>query len=276
MYNNRIGVIYHLEDLIDNGPDKLFDLGVECVQLQVWDINYSTEENANKVLEMLGNKVKVTSVWGGWSGPQKWDFIDGPVTLGLTPPAYRDNRLRELKIHAEFASKVGSPYLTTHMGFMPEQPCYPEYRGIVRAVQYLGEYCKSLGIGLNFETGQETPVTLMRVLKDTGCDNVGINLDPANLIMYGRANPVDALDIFGEFIKGVHLKDGNYPKDDFYKLGKEVLVGTGSVNYPVFLPKLLKNGYMGDLYVEREIPGEQQIIDIKKTIKYVKDIISNM
>ncbi len=140
-------------------------------------------------------------------------------------------------------------------------------------VRTIAQYCKSKGIGLNFETGQETPVTLMRVFQDAGCDNLGINLDPANLIMYGRGNPVDAIDIFGDKIRGVHVKDGDYPKDDFYKLGNEKVVGEGSVNYPVFLLKLLKQGYKGDLYIEREIAGEQQTIDIKKTIDYIKGLM---
>ncbi|MBQ7096765.1 MAG: sugar phosphate isomerase/epimerase [Clostridia bacterium] len=274
MYNNRIGVIFNLDRLLNEGPDLLFALGLECIQLSVWDTKYSTKENAEKVKEMLGDKIAVSSVWGGWSGPQVWDFLDGPLTLGLTPPEYREKRIDDLKKHAEFAVMVGAPNLATHMGFMPEQPCYPEYRGVVNGVRHIANYCLGLGIDLNFETGQETPVTLMRVIQDVGNSNLGINLDPANLIMYGRANPVDALGIFGDRIKGVHVKDAVYPKDNFYVLGAEKVVGEGSVNFPVFLPKLLKQGYKGDLYIEREITGDQQIVDIKKTITYVKNLIA--
>lgn len=273
MYNNRIGVIFNLDRLLNEGPDILFELGIECIQLSVWDPKYSTEENAEKVKEMLGDKIAVSSVWGGWSGPQVWDFLDGPLTLGLTPPEYREKRIDDLRKHADFAVMVGSPNLVTHMGFMPEQPCYPEYRGVVNGIRHIANYCLGKGLDLNFETGQETPVTLMRVIQDVGNSNLGINLDPANLIMYGRANPIDALGIFGDKIKGVHVKDANYPKNNFYLLGEEKVVGEGSVNYPVFLPKLLKQGYKGDLYIEREITGGQQIVDIKKTITYVKDMI---
>ena len=126
---------------------------------------------------------------------------------------------------------------------------------------------------INFETGQETPTTLMRLFQDVGADNLGVNLDPANLIMYGRGNPVDAIDIYGDKIRGVHVKDGDYPKDDYHNLGKERVVGEGSVNYPVYLPKLLKSGYKGDLYIEREISGEQQLVDITKTVTYIKKIM---
>lgn len=269
MYKNRIGVIFDVERLLNEGPDVLFDLGLECIQLMVWDTKYATEENAEKVKKMLNDKIEVSSIWGGWGGPKVWNVLDGAVTLGIVPEAYRANRLEDLKRNADFAAMLGAPYMATHMGFMPEQPCYPEYRGVVNAVKYIAEYCGEKGIGLNFETGQETPVTIMRVIDDTGCDNLGINLDPANLISYGRGNPIDALGIFGDKIKGVHIKDANYPKCNFYENGEETLVGEGQVNYPVFLPKLLKQ-YTGDLYIEREISGEQQMIDIRKTIEYVK------
>ena len=160
------------------------------------------------------------------------------------------------------------------MGFIPEQPCYEGYRGLVEAVKWVGTYAKSKGVWFNFETGQETPTTLMRTIADTGLDNLGVNLDPANLIMYGRANPVDAVGIYGDKVRGVHLKDGNYPTGDFSKLGRETKVGEGSVNYPAFINKLVKEqGYTGDLYIEREISGAQQIADIKDTIVYIKELL---
>ena len=94
--------------------------------------------------------------------------------------------------------------------------------------------------------------------------------------MYGKANPVDAIDIFGDRIRSIHVKDGDYPKGDYYKLGEERVVGEGTVNYPVFLPKLLKKGFTRYLFIEREIKGEQQIIDMKKTVKYVRDLMKDV
>ena len=90
---------------------------------------------------------------------------------------------------------------------------------------------------------------------------VGVNLDPANLIMYGKANPVDALEIIGSYVIGVHGKDGMYPTDG-HKLGKEMPLGEGRVNYPVFIRRLKEVGYDGDITIEREISGEQQTKDI--------------
>jgi sugar phosphate isomerase/epimerase len=231
-----------------------------------------TAENAEKAKRMLDGKTRITSFWSGWSGPAVWDSVDGPHTLGLAPPAYRSMRMRELMVGADFAAMLGVSDIATHVGFIPEQPSYPEYRGVLQAVKHVAEYCGGKGLGFNFETGQETPVTLMRIIKDIGLGNVGINLDPANLIMYGRGNPVDALDIFKGYIKGVHVKDGDY-STDFYNLGEERPIGEGSVNFPVFLPKLLKQGYTGDLYIEREISGERQRADILRAVKYVRSFL---
>ena len=275
MYNNKIGVIYQLSDLLkENGADILFELGLDCVQVQCWDDTLLTEENAEKAKKALDGKIEISSFWCGWTGPAVWDFIDGPYTLGLVPAAYRGIRLKELKKGADFAALLGSKNLVTHVGFIPEQPESELYREVISAVKNLASYCEAKGLGFNFETGQETPVTLMRAISDIGLDNLGINFDPANIILYGKGNPVDAIDIFGDRIKGIHVKDGDYPTGSFRELGKERVVGEGTVNYPVFLPKLLKSGYEGDLYIEREISGDQQIIDIKKTITYVKEYLN--
>ena len=274
MYNNSIGVIYSLSELLHNGPDKLLDLDIGCVQLSSGNIELYTEKNAETVRNMLKDKIRISSFMAGWSGPAVWDNVDGPHTLGIVPPAFRHQRMNELLRGADFAHMLGVENIATHVGFIPEHPSYPEYRGIVAALRYIVSYCKSKNIYFNFETGQETPVTLMRCIKDIGMDNVGINLDPANLILYGRGNPVDAVDIFKGYVRGVHVKDGDYPAEDFYSLGKERQVGEGSVNFPVFLPKLLnQGGYKGDLYIEREISGERQVKDIKATIIYLKTLL---
>ncbi len=132
---------------------------------------------------------------------------------------------------ADFTAQIGVPDIITHVGFIPENPNEPEYRSLVSALRYLVQYCQGGGLHFLFETGQETPVTLLRTIEDIGLPNVGINLDPANLILYGKANPVDALDVFGKYVRGVHAKDGLYPTTEA-SLGQEVPLGHGKVNFP--------------------------------------------
>ncbi len=280
-YTNSIGIIQNLSHFFNDKENQLLDsmveAGVETVQVLVNTSSYQlmTEENAEKLLKMTEGKVRITSLWAGWhSGPSIWDFIDGPGTLGLVPDEYREARVKELKLDADFAHRLGVHDIASHVGFIPEQPCYHGYKETVAAVADIAEYCSKYDMYFNFETGQETPTTLMRVINEIGADNLGVNLDPANLILYGRANPVDALDLYGDRVRGVHVKDGSYPSGDFYKLGHEKVVGEGSVNFPVFIPKLLSMGYKGDLYIEREISGEERARDIKKTIGYIRSLMA--
>lgn len=277
-YTNSIGVIRSLQKFFDKDDERnlevLAEAGIETLQIKANDATLMTEEKAEELLRKVEDKFRITSVWATWrTGPSIWNFTDGPEVLGLVPDAYRGLRLATLKETADYTELLGVHDMVTHAGFIPETPSDPKYRGVVAALKDLTAYCGRKNIYFNFETGQETPTTLMRTIQDMGYENVGINLDPANLIMYGRGNPIDALDLYGSRIRGVHVKDGDYPHDDFYKLGPERVVGEGTVNYPVFLPKLLKGGYTGDLYIEREITGPQQLEDIKKTVVYIKKLM---
>lgn len=160
----------------------------------------------------------------------------------------------------------------THVGFIPENPSSSEYFEVVEAVRAIAKHAEDNGQNFLFETGQETPTELVRLISDVGYENLGVNLDPANLLMYGKANPVDAVEIFGKLIKGVHGKDGVYPTDG-YSLGKETRIGDGRVNYPVFMEKLKEMGYNGAITIEREITGEKQIEDIRYAKEYLEKLI---
>ena len=276
-YSNRIGIIQNLDGFLGERGEALIadmvGIGIETVQILINESSYMmmSEANAERLLSMLDGKLKVTSLWGGWhSGPSVWNFVDGPSTLGIAPVAYTAARLEHLKRDVDFARMLGVKDVMTHVGFIPEQPATQEYRSVVSAVREMADYCAKYGMYFNFETGQETPITLMRAITDTKCDNLGINLDPANLIVYGKGNPTDAVSIFGDRIRGVHVKDGDYPKDDYYRLGKQRVVGEGSVNFPVFLPKLLESGYKGDLYIEHEISDRNRLEDVRNVVIYLK------
>ncbi len=243
-------------------------MGMCSCQLVTWDRQvFRIPELAEQIVAAQREfGVDITAFWCGWEGRKVWDsFTDGPLTLGLVPADYRVDRLHMLMEGSDFAKKLGVTALATHVGYLPETPSDPKYREVLNACITVTEYCNQNGQAFLFETGQETPVTLLRMLQDIekllpGCQ-VGINLDPANLIMYGKANPVDALEVIGKYVRGVHGKDGCYPTDG-YHLGREVRLGDGRVNYPVFIRRLQEAGYDGDITIEREISGQQQRDDI--------------
>lgn len=269
----QIGVLIRLDEDIRASVQKLRELGFSSCQLCNWEISLCTRAMADRTREALDAfGVTVSSYWAGWSGPKVWNFIEGPATLGLLPPAYRAQRVEDLKAGGAFASLLGIRQVATHAGFLPEDPRVPEYAGMIDALREVALDYASHGQSLLFETGQETPTTLLRAFEDIGTDNLGVNLDPANLLMYGKANPVDALDLIGPYVMDVHAKDGEYPTNG-RDLGVEKPLGEGRVNFPALVARLKALGYDGALTIEREIHGDQQIADILRGKAILESLI---
>lgn len=270
----KLGVLVELRDeRIGEKIKEVADMGFSSCQLCAWDHSLFRADIAAVITAALENyDVEISTFWCGWSGPAVWNFYDGPTTLGLVPREHREYRAQELMAGSDFARSLGVGQMATHVGFIPEVPTSDDYRDLVATLRKVALHCKDNGQYFMFETGQETPVTLLRTIEEIGLDNLGINLDPANLILYGKANPVDALRIIGRYVRDVHAKDGMYPTDG-KSLGKETVVGVGHVNYPAFVEALRAVGYDGTLTIEREISGEEQICDIKATKAYLERLI---
>ena len=270
----KLGVMVQLDnDKIDEKFRQVQELGFTSCQLCGWNHSLMTDEIAEKVNECTKKYgITISTFWCGWSGPAVWDFKEGPLTLGLIPAEYRFQRMQELVHGSDFAKKIGVTNIATHAGFLPEVPETEQYRSVIAALKFVANHAKENDQYFLFETGQETPVTLRRAIEDIGTENLGINLDPANLILYGKANPVDALDVFGEFVRDIHAKDGCYPTNG-HNLGEEKALGEGKVNFPKFIAKLKEIGYDGPITIEREITGEQQITDIKSAKAMLEKLI---
>lgn len=266
----RIGVMTHIRTSPQESLEPIKALGLDTCQVG-WGPDKTLEDGKalKDVSDSLG--MTVTTLWASLPGPAKWNFVEGPSTIGLVPPEFRAERVATLKKAAAVAGAIGVQSITTHVGFIPEFMGDPLYEGVLAALKEVAQACLDAGVEFWFETGQETPITLLRTIQDIGTDNLGINLDPANLLMYGKANPVDALDVFGQWVRGTHCKDGEYPTDG-HQLGKEKSMGEGRVNFPVFIPKLKSLGYQGHLTIEREISGPQQVEDIKRAIAILEPL----
>ena len=248
--------------------------GFHHCQLVSWIPQKWTDEEAVKIkAAMEKSDVEITAFWCGWEGPCVWNFYEGQQTLGLVPPEHREMRIKNLCDGADFALKLGVKDVVTHMGFIPENPNDPIYPGFIEAVRKVAEHLKANGQTLLFETGQETPVAMLRAFEDIGTDNLAVNFDTGNVILYGKANPVDAIDVIGKHIKNIHAKDGLYPTDG-RNLGEEVKIGTGKANIPEFLRKMHSIGYDGPVIIEREISGEQQNIDILEAKALIESVIA--
>lgn len=274
----KIGVCVNFDE-IDVMSRKFKDLkseGFDNCQLISWKPELWTDENSEIIKNLTEeNGITVSAFWCGWEGPCVWNFYDGQLTLGLVPPEYRVMRIKNLCDGADFARKLGVKNVVTHMGFIPENPNDTQFAPFCVAVRQVAEHLKKNGQYLLFETGQETPVTMLRCFEKVGCDNLGVNLDTANVILYGKANPVDALDVFGKYVMNIHAKDGLYPTNG-HDLGREVRIGDGKVDFKALFKRLHELKYDSFVTIEREIEGEQQTEDIRYAKKYLESIINEV
>ncbi|MBQ8267176.1 MAG: sugar phosphate isomerase/epimerase [Clostridia bacterium] len=255
---------------------QLLEFGFDNCQLGSWNPKDWTDENADMVKELCEKYgITISAFWCGWGGPVVWDFYDGQLTLGLVPPEYRAMRVGQLCDGADWAKKLGVTDVITHMGLIPEHPNDPQFAPFCIAVRTVAAHLKKNGQWLLFETGQETPVTMLRCFEKVNMDNLGINLDTANLILYGRANPVDALDVFGKYVRNIHAKDGFYPTNG-HSLGREVRIGDGKVDFKALFKKLKELEYDGYITIEREMWNEQQQPDIIHARDYLTQIINEV
>jgi L-ribulose-5-phosphate 3-epimerase len=207
--------------------------------------------------------------------PLEWNFMRGPSTIGVVPPKTRAARIDALRQVSDFAKMLGIVQVQTHCGFIPEDPADPLYPGAVDAIRTVAQHCRDNGQYFLMETGQETPTTMSRMLRDVALPNLAVGLDTANLILYGKANPVDAVDILGTHVRSVHAKDGRWPTDPS-ELGAEVLIGQGLVDFKQVFTKLHRLGYTGAVTIERETSGPQQVEDVRQEKIYLENILKEV
>ena len=161
----------------------------------------------------------------------------------------------------------------SHFGFIPEDPASPQYLSFISVMKELAAYAGERGVDIYFETGQETPTTLLRAIRDIGTGNCFINCDTANLLLYGKGNPTDAIRQFGPLVRDLHAKDGTYPSaDDPYHLGQEKPIPEGDVDFPAIIRLLKQQGYTGAITIEYEL-SDRTADYMVRTRKYLQKLI---
>jgi len=266
----RLGLILGIGRDPHDAIAKVHDLGFPTCQAFVDEIDSVL---AGRLREALNKyQIEATSLVVGGPGREVWDFYGGPLTIGLVPRETREARIAHIKKASDFAKQCGIAAVQTHCGFIPENPNDPVYKETVTAMRDVAGYCKRNGQNFRYETGQETPIALVRAIQDVGLDNQGVNFDLANLILYGKANPVDAIELLGPYVQGIHAKDGLWPTNP-KELGQEVPIGKGKVDFPRIIGRLKELNYRGAVTIEREISGPQQAEDVRAAKAYLEKLI---
>jgi L-ribulose-5-phosphate 3-epimerase len=216
----------------------------------------------------------VTAVFASFEGESYADIPTVHRTVGFIPPATRDAREARTREVIDFAAAIGVPIFACHVGSVPEDRTHPDYSAARDIVRRICDHAAKYNMSFALETGQESARPLLEFLADVSRENLRLNFDPANLILYGTEDPIQALGILGSHVISVHVKDGNWPaKEPPGALGTEMPLGEGSVDLPAYINKLKEVGYRGPLTIEREVSLDQDMDDRhKEGVAHIDDI----
>lgn len=254
-----VGVFASIDAGLGVRLEVAHELGVGSIHLHTPHEGSRTMQRAtefNKRLEELG--ITISVVFAGFEGESYADIPTVARTVGLMPKETRAARTAELKEIGDFARVLGVDVVGVHLGFVPHDRNDPEYGAMIELTRDVCEHLKRNGQKLHLETGQEPVDVLLRFLDDCQLDNLFVNFDPANMILYGAGEPLPALEALGARVRSVHCKDATWSDQPGVTWGREVPLGEGDVDFAAFLKTLQRIGYDGPLTIEREIPQEPE------------------
>ena len=248
-------------------------LGLQHVQLALAPLVQLDDKRRHQDLGLLrGSGLVFTAGMISFPGEDYTTIATIKKTGGYVSQEEFPIRRAMTRSAAQIATEMGMTQLTAHIGFVPPSSD-PTYASMVERICLIANDLASLGVTLTMETGQETAPELLQFLNDLRCDNVKVNFDPANMILYGAGDPIEAIAILGRHIGHVHVKAATLSDAPGATWGKEVPFGTGQVPPKELLRALKDAGYAGPLVVEREA-GQTRMQDIAFAIETLKKAAS--
>jgi sugar phosphate isomerase/epimerase len=260
------------------GRDNLAEirsLGVQCGQLGVpGDLELTKPVAAEWKTALDAAQFPLVTVFAAYNGEAYADIPTVQRTVGFIPRETRAEREQRTYQVIDFAAAIGVPSFACHIGFVPEDTTHPDYVEVREMVRRIADHAAKNKQTFALETGQEPAHVLQHFLKDLDRANVGINFDPANMILYGTGDPIEALGVLGPQVISVHVKDGDWPdRQKPGALGNERPLGQGAVGIPRFVAKLKEIGFRGPLNIEREADNQaERISDMRKAVIYLNSL----
>jgi L-ribulose-5-phosphate 3-epimerase len=193
-------------------------------------------------------------------------------TGGIVPDATWDQNWLNIQQSAEMAARMNLRVVSFHAGFLPHDPKDPSYDKLLKRLRQVADLFAAKGIHLALETGQETAETLRSFLEELERPTVGVNFDPANMILYEKGDPIAALRVLSPWLKQCHIKDARRTQKRG-SWGDEVVAGTGEVSWVEFFQILEERRFDGYCCIEREA-GSQRVKDIQAARIYLEGLAS--
>ncbi len=250
------------------------EVGAPVTQVALGDPNHASwKEGADIIKALKRSHLEISATMIGYPGE---DYTT-PQTIkrsgGFGDPATRKERLEMFRRAVDMTAELEVRILASHAGFIPE-PGDPDRMSFLDCLYEAAEIAANRKIVFAMETGQETAELLRRTLDELSQDSLKVNFDPANMILYDMGDPIHAVEILGQDIVHVHVKDARAPKTPG-AWGEEVPLGQGQVGMSEFLEALAAMEYSGPLVVEREV-GDQarRIEDIRSGVLLLRKLIT--
>ena len=254
------------QDLIE----KLLATGIRRVQLALDPLRENPGVWGQAPALMRQNGMTIVSGMFGCVGEDYTTLDTIRATGGIAPDATWEQNRGNIRATVALAQQLGLRLVTFHAGFLPHEESDPAFAKLVGRLRQIADLFASKKIAVGLETGQETADTMAAFLKKLDRQNVGVNFDPANMILYDKGDPVAALRTLGPWVKQCHMKDAVRTKQPG-TWGEEVRLGTGQVDWKGFFQALDATGFKGNLNIEREA-GDQRVADIRAAREYLEKL----
>jgi len=261
------------------GRDDMADvrsLGVRCGQLGLpGDMNLTAAAAAAWRSALRRAEFTLVTVFAAYTGENYADIPSVRRTVGFIPSRTRAAREKRTLEVSDFAARLGAPGIACHIGFVPPDRGDPGYQAVRDVVQRVCDHAAGHSQTFALETGQEPAGVLLQFIQDVSRPNLRVNFDPANLVLYGTGDPIEALRELAPYVASVHAKDGDWPPRDVPgSLGKERPLGQGSVGIERWVRTLAEIGFTGPLNVEREaFDSDERRRDIRDGIELLRKLV---
>jgi len=245
-------------------------LGLGLVQVGFFDDGY---KDPDKMIDIvIGSRLEVSATCVAFPGEDYSSIQKIAASGGFLPNDLWPERRAKTPAVADITARLGVKLLAAHIGFVPHDKQCRQYQSMVDRIKEICDILGERGVTLVMETGQEKAESLLEFIEIVKRGNIAINFDPANMILYGIGDPIEAVGLLKNKIVHVHMKDANWSKKPGQEWGDEVVLGTGQVDIPRLVSKLRVLGYKGPLVIEREA-GNHRVIDIQEGIRLLKSLL---
>jgi L-ribulose-5-phosphate 3-epimerase len=256
------------------GPEdllaKLRTIGMRRVQLALDPLRDNAARWSQAPTILGQNGIEIVSGMFGCVGEDYSTLESIRLTGGIAPDKTWEANRNNIRAAVSLTRQLGLRLVTFHAGFLPHEESDPGFAKMLSRLSEIAELFGTAGVVLGLETGQETAPVLLQLLQKLNRENVGVNFDPANMLLYDKGNPIEALRVLGPWIRQVHIKDAIRPTRPGI-WGQEVPAGAGEVDWPAFFSTLRASHYRGEFVIEREA-GSQRTADIRQAGELVEKL----